>query len=589
MILQALVEYYQRLITEGNTEIAQQGFQTKRIPFLLSIDDDGKLLSIVDTRLEGGNKKQARSFQVPKIFEGSRTVNIKANLLWDKASYIFGISPNSNLERLMKQRQAFYETLLEYFPYTDKAKSIQAVINFLDYHVDDIKLYKEWEEISTKDPNIAFKMNTEEGLICNSYAVLEMLANRTSETWGNGTSLISGKYEQLARLENPIKGLRGAGVAESHWVAFNKDAYWSYGKNDKKAGLNAPIGKSSSADYVLAFNYLQRIGSTQKFQIGDTTTVFWAEKKNKMENVFQELFGYQPANQENEQDYRQLLALFRSSETGVEQANLDPSTKFYVLGLAPNAARIAVRFWYAGTVGTVANNIYQHFEDLNMVKSKNEWRRIDLRSLLRSTALREKDENVIPNLAGTVMESILTGTPYPQTLLSAVLTRIKSEQSAKGPNGKSKPNATYSRIALVKAILVRDTRYHNKNTQEVNMSLDITNTNPGYLLGRLFAVLERTQERANPGLNATIRDRFYGAASSTPITAFPYLMKLKNFHIAKLDNKGEVVNTEKQIGEILSKLEAASGFPTHLSLQDQGRFAVGYYHQRQEFFTKKEN
>jgi CRISPR-associated protein Csd1 len=424
--------------------------------------------------------------------------------------------------------------------------------------------------------NLAFKLNTDNGLVCQRSIVIDAIIRSSQIRANEQPCLITGEPDTPAILHTAIKGVRNANPTGANIVSFQKNSgFDSYGKEQ---GANAPIGKKAEFAYTTALNHLLLRDSTQKFQIGDATTVFWAEKKNQMENVFQDLFGYQPANQENEQDYRQLLALFRSPETGVEQANLDPSTKFYVLGLSPNAARIAVRFWYAGTVGSVADNIYKHFEDLNMVKSKNEWRRVDLRSLLKSTALREKDENINPNLAGNTMKSILTGTPYPQTLLSSTIRRCRAER-----------DINYSRAALIKAIFVRDTRYHNKNAQEVSMSLDITNTNPGYLLGRLFAVLEKTQERANPGLNATIRDRFYGAASSTPITAFPYLMKLKNFHLAKLENKGEVINIEKQIGEIFSKLGAASAFPTHMSLQDQGRFAVGYYHQRQDFFTKKEN
>ena len=117
------------------------------------------------------------------------------------------------------------------------------------------------------------------------------------------------------------------------------------------------------------------------------------------------------------------------------------------------------------------------------------------------------------------------------------------------------------------------------------MALDVTNTNPGYRLGRLFAVLEKIQEEASPGINATIRDRFYGSASGTPVAAFPHLMKLKNHHLAKLENRGRAVNLEKIVGEIMDGLD---DFPTHLSLQDQGRFAVGYYHQRQDFFKKNE-
>ncbi len=585
MILQALADYHKRLVSEGNHEIAPEAFQRKEIPYVISIDLDGKLTGITDTRSGEGKKKRARPFNVPKVFEGSRTINVKANLLWDKASYVFGVGPKTKPDRLVKQREAFRNTIVKYFPNTQSVKPVGAVLKFLDRNVSAIKSYKEWDEISTKDPNIAFQLSGQNELICNSGEVMEALIRGAAAGQDTGMCLITGNIEQLVRLENPFRGLAGSGKAESHWVAFNKSAYWSYGKEH---GANAPIGKSASDAYVSAFNYLQRSDSRQKIQVGDATTVFWAEKKHDFEGAFADIFGVGPAKGEPEQDYKQMLALFRSPDSGARPES-DPKTKFYVLGLAPNAARISVRFWYAGTVGSIAANIGQHFDDLDMVKGPKEWRTIALPWLLRATALQAEDKNIAPNLAGDTMKAILTGTPYPRTLLVSVINRTRAEQSKKGSNGKSIPNVTYTRAALIKAILARDTRYYRRNEKEVGMSLDTSNTSPGYLLGRLFAVLERAQESASPGINATIRDRFYGAASSTPVTVFPHLMKLKNYHIAKLENKGQAVNLEKQIGEIIGKLAADNAFPSHLALPEQGRFAVGYYHQRQDFFTKKDD
>ncbi|MCL4491530.1 MAG: type I-C CRISPR-associated protein Cas8c/Csd1, partial [Nitrospirae bacterium] len=157
---------------------------------------------------------------------------------------------------------------------------------------------------------------------------------------------------------------------------------------------------------------------------------------------------------------------------------------------------------------------------------------------------------------------------------SSAIRRIRAEQEV-----------TYPRASLIKAVLVRKARYKNEK-EEIAMGLDAGNTNAGYRLGRLFAVLEKIQEEASPGINATIRDRFYSSASSTPVTVFSHLLKLKNHHIAKLENKGRAVNFEKLVGEIVDDI---NDFPAHLSLDDQGRFAVGYYHQRQDFFKKKDN
>jgi CRISPR-associated protein Csd1 len=250
-------------------------------------------------------------------------------------------------------------------------------------------------------------------------------------------------------------------------------------------------------------------------------------------------------------------------------------TRFYVLSLAPNAARIAIRFWHHTTVGKLAKHIRQHFDDLCIVHGPKEQEFLPLFRLLLTTAALGKRENIPPNLAADTTRAILAGTPYPRVLISAVIRRIHAE-----------PHVDYARAALIKAVLVRNTRIRNPNQQEVDMSLDEKNTNTGYRLGRLFAVLERIQELANPGINATIRDRFYASASSIPVTAFPHLMKLKNHHLSKLENRGQIIYLEKWIGQIMDGIDK---FPAHLSLDDQGRFSIGYYHQRQAFFIKSEN
>jgi len=355
----------------------------------------------------------------------------------------------------------------------------------------------------------------------------------------------------------------------------------SYGKEQS---FNAPVSKSATFAYSTALNFLLAKESKQKLLIGDATAVFWAEKKHQLEDVFADIFG-EPAKDDQTQDIKTLVAALRAPQIGAKP-ELDLQTKFYVLGLAPNAARIAVRFWYQDTVQQVLDHIERHFEDCAIVHGPNQPDTLSLFKILVSTAVQSEAKNIQPNLSGDMMRSILNGTPYPKSLLSAAINRIKAEQSKKDQNGKSIQNVSYTRASLIKAILIRETRYYHSNQKEVGMSLDITNNNTGYRLGRLFAVLERAQEEANPGLNATIRDRFYGAASSTPVAVFALLMKLKNHHIAKLDNRGRAINFEKLIGEIMSGIDE---FSAHLSLSDQGRFAVGYYHQRQDFFTTKDN
>ncbi len=580
MILQALANYYDRMTKEGTTGIAQEGFEQKEIPFLIILSSHGKFVDFQDTREGEGKKKRGRLFTVPKGTK--KTSGIAANLLWDTPNYVFGYPKSASnkdsaalFKRAKEQQQCFINTIKERFAEPLRDKGISSVVTFLESH-DYTAAFSHslWSEIQESGANLTFKSEGENNLVCQNPAVVAVLTGgeTPSESGKQQICLVSGEANIPVRLHTAIKGVRGAQTSGANIVSFNLDAFQSYGKDQ---GLNAPVGRKAEFAYTTALNKLLARESRQKLQVGDATNVFWAEKKHKIENVFADIFG-ESAKGEPEQDYKSLIALLRSPETGAK-TELDPNTRFYVLGLAPNAARIAVRYWYTGTVGSIADNIGQHFDDLEMVKGTKEWRRITLKSLLRSTAFDEKDDRISPNLAGDMMKSILTGTPYPKTLLAAAIRRCRAEHEI-----------TYTRAALIKAVLWRETRFYKRNEKEVGMSLDTANTNPGYLLGRLFAVLEKIQEEASPSINATIRDRFYGSASGTPVTAFPHLMKLKNYHLAKLENRGRAVNLEKQIGEIVDKLEAGNSFPPHLNLADQGRFAVGYYHQRQAFFTKKD-
>ena len=599
MILQALANYYQRLIEEDNLEIAPEGFQKKEIPFIIILTNRGEFVDLEDTRTLFGKKLVGRNYLVPKEKErsGSKACQT-ANLLWDHYGYVFSIPKSdskNDREMARKQHEAFIKnlrTLSENFSDDSEINSVYQFLSKGDF--TKVFLNPRWSECR-KIPgcNLSFRLYGQNRLICENENIREYIVSGSSQENGDkedgepvsateGICLVNGEYSPIARL-HPRTPILGKSKSNAKIVSFQKNmGFDSYGKLQS---FNAPVSKRVAFAYTTALNYLLARDSRQKIQVGDSTMVFWAEKENQMENVFADIFGEPPKGQP-EQDYKSLVALFRSPESGVK-AELDPSTEFFILGLSPNAARIAVRFWYAGTVGNIANNIWQHFDDMEIVKGQKDWHKVSLRSLLRSTALLEKDDNIAPNLAGETMKAILNGTPYPQTLLSSVITRIKAEQSKKDNSGNSIQNVSYTRAALIKAILVRKTRFYNRNEKEVNMSLDITNTNPGYLLGRLFAVLEKTQENANPGINATIRDRFYGSASSTPVIVFSRLMTLNKHHIAKLENKGQVVNIERKISEIMDKLPADNPFPTFLSMSDQGRFAVGYYHQRQDLFTKK--
>ena len=579
MILQALHRYYIR----KQDEMPPEGFDQKEIPFLIVLDLEGNFVDLQDTRTLFGKKMLARKFVVPRENErsGKNAWQI-TNVLWDHYGYVLGW-PKSDTEKdrntALKQHGVFVEqveTLRKAFPDDEE---ILAVLSFLTGgRYDDVYAHPSWKDCA-KIPgcNLSFQMSGLNRLICENKNVQSFISGASCEEEqeeGNespdiaGICLITGEHSSLARLHprTPIAGSK----SNAKIVSFQKNmGFDSYGKQQS---FNAPVCKSASFSYATALRHMLTKDSRQKLMVGDATTVFWAEKKHDIEDVFADIFG-EPAKDNPVQDYKALVAMFRAPQIGAK-AELDPGTRFYVLGLAPNAARIAVRFWYEGTVAQVSDNIYKHFEDCSIVHGPNQMEVLSLFRLLVSTATQGKSENIQPNLTGDFMRSILSGTPYPKTLLSAAVRRIRAEREI-----------TYPRAALVKAVLARESRYYKQNTKEVGMALETSNDNIGYRMGRLFATLEKIQEEASPGINATIRDRFYGAASSTPVAVFSHLMKLKNHHLSKLENRGRAINFERLIGEIMDDI---NDFPSHLSLADQGRFAVGYYHQRQDFFTKKD-
>ena len=580
MILQALCDYYER-----KPDLPRLGFETKSIPFVIEINAAGQLVQIEDMRTIEGKKKIARNFLVPQ--GAKKTSGIAANLLWDNAEYVLGITSTGKPDRVQEQHAAFTAKLDALAKKTDDA-GLQAVRTFLQ-SPEKARLEGDplWPEILEVNPVMTFRLNGDLELVCQRSAVRAVLSTADTQT-EEITCLVSGEADGFERLHTSIKGVWGAQTSGANIVSFNKDSFNSFGKEQ---GANAPVGKRAAFAYTTSLNYLLSKESSQRIQVGDASTVFWSEKHTELEDTFADLFD-EPPKEDPAKQTRAIEALFKAPQTGV-LGDEGGNTRFYVLGLAPNAARISVRFWQVGTVAEMSARIRQHFADLEIVHASFEKPYLSLFRLLVATATQGKSENIPPNLAGEFMRAILAGLPYPQTLLQAAVRRIRAEREV-----------NYPRSALIKACLNRQARYLTNvpalagysggdapcgysplnQEKEIAVSLDDSNTNPGYRIGRLFAALEKIQEEAvNP--SATIRDRFYGAASSTPVTVFANLMKLKNHHLSKMED-GRKRYFEKLIGQIMADI---NDFPAHLNLADQGRFAIGYYHQRQAFFTKSES
>lgn len=567
MILQALKEYYDRKAADSESGIAPMGWEWKEIPYVVVLSPAGKLVQLECTYEGSGKARRAKPFLVPQAVK--KTSGIASNLLWDNPEYALGVVLKGKPERVPEQHAAFKKAV-EALSLAEE-EGVKAVLTFLN---DETKLDQLAAEDQLKEAgaNLTFRLAGDAQPIANRPTVTATIeAARCKEGGEMTTCLVTGNQEPMAITHTAIKGVWGAQSVGANIVSFNLDAFKSFGKEQ---GYNAPVGKTAVFAYTTALNRLLGKDSKQRIQVGDASTVFWASRKTELEEKVASFFS-EPPKDDPDRLTQAVADLLSSVQTGA-YALTDKETRFYVLGLSPNAARIAIRFWHVGTVPEMAARFAQHFQDLEIVHKPNEPDHLPLWRLLASTAAQGKSDNIPPNLAGDTMRAVLEGTPYPATLFQSVIRRIRAEHEI-----------TYARVSLLKASLNRAQRLNPNSEKTILRMLDLENKNIGYRLGRLFAALEKIQGEAQNSINATIRDRFYGAASGTPITVFSNLMRLTNHHLAKLKT-GRRIQFERLLSEIIEAIPS-SGYPPHLALADQGRFAVGYYHQMQSLYTPKKS
>ncbi len=575
MILQALTDYYRRKCDDPDPaqRLPAFGLEQKEIPFILEINAEGELLQLRDTRELHGKKKVARIYRVPMGIK--KTSGVAANLLWDTLEYVLGVDTKGKPERVAEQHAAFRARMAALPEAARQDAGIQAVLRFLDrMDVPQLERQPAWANALESNAVMSFRLQGDMDLVCQRPAVVHAALNTTTDDDApQAMCLVTGEQAPVERLHASIKGVWGAQTSGANIVSFNARAFESYGKTERQ-GENAPVSRAAAFAYTTALNHLLRKDSPQRMQVGDASTVFWAERQAPYETIFGDIFQDNP-----DASTDKVEALLNAVHSG-HWGPMDKDLRYHVLGLAPNAARISIRFYHCVTLQELGQRIAQHFDDLALVRGPNDARYPSLFRLLTAVALQNKADNIPPNLGGAVVDAILAGpnVPYPSLWLNAAVGRCRAEQTV-----------NHLRAAAIKACLNRQQRHAALSSpslapeKEFLPMLDLSNTNPAYRLGRLFAVLEKIQEEASPGLNATIRDRYYGAASSTPVAVFTTLLRLKNAHLKKLPG-GRVASFEKLMGEVLGPV---TDFPKHLPLPDQGRFALGYYHQRQDFFTKK--
>ncbi|GAA5480804.1 type I-C CRISPR-associated protein Cas8c/Csd1 [Haloferula sargassicola] len=581
MILQALNDLYSRLAADPSYEIAPPGFSPQKISFRIRIRPDGSLVQIEDARTpDEKGKLQNTVMLVPGEAKPSGA-GINPGLLWDNQTYLLGRQPEDKAEGF---GQARFEALRQRHLEVEKAiddPAFSAVCRFLEG----------WSPEQLTDHPILNDVGTGFGIFAlqgekrpvHEVARIkkwwtESLAGAASEETEQGQCLLSGAVSPIARLHPKIKGVTGAQSAGASLVSFNASAYESYAKSQS---YNAPVSETAAFQYGTALNSLLTgpHSDTHRIRIGDTTTVFWTDKPTIVEDIFADILGGGSQAAEEVQDVtkrqqiRRLLEAIRSG--GRHQELGEAQTAFYILGLAPNAARVSIRFFHRSTVADLIDKLHGHHRCFEMVRQFTEQvgkRMPDpefpaIWQILRETA-RVADE-IPPLLGGSLARAIIEGTPYPEGLFAAVIRRIHADRTI-----------NYLRAATLKAVLVRN------HKQTIPVMLDTANTEPAYLLGRLFAALEKTQEDALGSVNAGLRDKYYSAASATPASVFPRILRTYPHHLSKLGEGAKIVR-DRLVQDILGNLDA-SGFPNQFPLKKQGIFAIGYYHQRKDFFTKRE-
>lgn len=627
MILSALNDYYARLTDDPDSGISPLGYSFEKISYAIVLDKAGNVVAVDDIRDTSGKKPIPKGLIVPQ--GEKRTAGIKSNFLWDKTNYVLGVSSDeyylSRLEaleakeilsseenkektKLQKDKNQFekgvkrlpneHQAFKEFHRQELNGSCDEGLVALLSFLANwNPSNYSEHPAFSAHgeailDANVVFKLDGENKYLHERAAVRALINKKADASEENKTSvcLVTGEQSALARLHPAIKGVNGAQSSGASIVSFNLDSFTSYGK---KQGDNAPVSEQAAFAYTTALNHLLRRDdqNRQRLKIGDATVVFWAQADDsKQAQAAEDLFAeFIDPKDEDAQHTGRLRDALEKVRNGLPLSDLNTDlredTQIFVLGLAPNASRLSIRFWETGSLKLFAQRLAAHYNDLQLEPSP--WRTPPaLWQLLLSTAPnrdgKAKSEDVPPQLAGELTRAILTGQRYPYSLLSTLIMRMRADGDEK---------AFGVRASLIKAILVRAKRLGQKidNKGELPVSLDINNTDPGYLLGRLFAVLENIQRAAlGKDVNATIRDKFYGAASATPASVFSVLVRNAQHHLSRLrkDKPGFAVNLEKELGDIFDLL--GTTFPKNLNIEAQGHFAIGYYHQSKARFAGKD-
>lgn len=580
MILQELTAYYQVLRAKG--KISLPGWSSAKVPYALQLSPQGSLTDILTLKYlpEGAKKEIPQSFSVPE--QVKRSVGIISNFLCDSSSYLLGIDAKGKPERSKKCFAAakdLHHAVLDGV----ESPAAKAVLAFFDTWqpetaAENSVLAPKLEEILS-GVNLIFRVGS--AYAQDDTAIAQAWENsRKASSSGKktGRCLVTGRRVPIARLHPSIKGVKGAQSSGASLVSFNADAFESFGHergDDTGQGYNAPVSEDAAFAYTTALNHL--LADRKHVQhIADTTVVYWAEDASAGS---QDLFGAAAFGMEDKTitqgDMKSAIdALAQGRPYNVNGLPLNPENHFYVLGLAPSAARLSVRFFLQDTFGNMLKNLQEHYNRLEIEKPSFETHPVlSLWWLLNETANQKSQDKAPPApMSGAVLRAILTNTPYPSSLFEAVMLRIRAEQ-----------DIGWRKAAILKAYFLKNKSIYVPE-EVLKVKLDEQSNYTPYVLGRLFAVLEKIQTDATPGINTTIRDRYFNSACATPAAIFPLLINLSQHHQRKLA-EGSRIYYDKMITELESRIQQT--LPSRMNLQEQGTFHLGYYHQKQALYTKK--
>lgn len=581
MILQALVGFYEQLADEHPERIARVGWCSRQVAFLLDLSSEGELVNIIPAE-----EKRGWTMMVPE--QVKRTVGVAANLLCDNATYMLGVDSKGKPERAMQCFEAAKERHLAFLQTVD-SPAATAVRRFFETWKPEEALgaavISEAGEALLAGGNLVFRVRGKN--VLEDPAILSAWGKacaQPSEDATVMTCLVSGENAPIARLHPAIKGVVGAQAMGASLVGFNARAFESYG-HDEEQGLNAPVSEYATFAYTTALNYLLS-DRQHHMRVGDTTVVYWADKHDEacvsmMSDYLNPQTGGDGIEGDKGDPDRVIDAVMQKLSQGLPVGEVDFDANFYVLGLAPNAARLSVRFFQRDTFGAMLDNLRQHYERIDIVHAPYEKKYLTPYRLLAETENPNAKQLAATSLlGGALLRSILGNQRYPEALFEQAILRIRATQDN---DDRRTHKITRGRAAIIKAYLIKNCR--NRNEEDVTVGLNEERSDAPYVLGRLFSVLESIQEAGSPGLNSTVKNKYYDSASATPSVIFPIVIGLCDKHLTKLarDSRGLAIHYEKLRGELLGKLDA---FPKRLSLEEQGDFILGYYHQNQKRYEK---